>query len=140
MKVGYFQTHPEFGEVQRNLEQVASRLRSADCELLVLPEFAFTGYQFVDQEEVRELSERVPDGPTTQACLELAHRHRMHLVVGLPEQAGGTLLQLGDRGGPFGVPGKLPQDASVLRGNVVLQPRRLGVSGVGHRPSPHWRS
>ena len=88
MKVGYFQTHPEFGEVQRNIDQVAVRLASVDCELLVLPEFAFTGYQFVDQEEVRELSERVPDGPTTQACLELARRHRMHLIVGLPEQAG----------------------------------------------------
>ena len=63
MKVGYFQTQPEFGEVDRNLEQVASRLGSVECELLVLPEFAFTGYQFVDQKEVLELSERVPGGP-----------------------------------------------------------------------------
>ena len=88
MKVGYFQTHPEFGEVQRNLEQVASRLGSVECDLLVLPEFAFSGYQFVNQEEVLDLSERVPDGPTTQACIELARHHQMHLVVGLPEKAG----------------------------------------------------
>ncbi len=88
MNVGYCQTHPEFGEVQRNIEQAASRLDSVDCDLLVLPEFAFSGYQFISQEEVFELSERVPDGPTTQACLELARRHRMHLIVGLPEQAG----------------------------------------------------
>ncbi len=88
MKVGYFQTHPVFGEVDRNIEQVASRLGSVECDLLVLPEFAFTGYQFVNQEEVLELSERVPAGPTTEACIELARRHRMHLVVGLPEKAG----------------------------------------------------
>ena len=88
MKVGYFQSQPEFGEVQRNLEQIASRLDSVECELLVLPEFAFTGYQFVDREEVLDLSEPVPDGPTTQACVDLARRHRMHVVVGLPERAG----------------------------------------------------
>ena len=47
MKVGYFQSHPEFGEVEKNLEQFASRLTGVDCELLVLPELAFSGYQFV---------------------------------------------------------------------------------------------
>ncbi|MYF24068.1 MAG: acyltransferase [Nitrospira sp. SB0672_bin_25] len=102
MKVGYFQTHPEFGEVQRNIDQVAVRLGAVDCELLVLPEFAFTGYQFVDQEEVRELSEPVPAGPTTQACLELARRHRMHLVVGLPEKAGGECYNSAIVVGPSG--------------------------------------
>ncbi len=88
MKVGYFQSHPEFGEVQRNLEQVTARLDSVECDLLVLPEFALSGYQFIDQEEVFDLSERVPGGQTTQACMELARRRRMHLVVGLPERAG----------------------------------------------------
>ena len=102
MKVGYFQNHPEFGEVQRNLEQVASRLGSVDCDLLVLPEFAFSGYQFVSREEVLELSEQIPDGSTTQACLELARRHGMHLVVGLPEQAGGHCYNSAIVVGPLG--------------------------------------
>ncbi|MYH01098.1 MAG: acyltransferase [Nitrospira sp. SB0675_bin_23] len=102
MKVGYFQTHPEFGEVQRNIEHVASRLGSVECELLVLPEFAFTGYQFVNQEEVRELSERVPDGPTTQACIELARRHQMHIVAGLPEKAGQHCYNSAIVAGPSG--------------------------------------
>ncbi|MDE0144409.1 MAG: acyltransferase [Nitrospira sp.] len=102
MKVGYFQTRPEFGQVDRNIGQVAARLGSVECELLVLPEFAFSGYQFVSREEVFELSERVPDGPTTQACLELARRHRMHLVVGLPEQAGGQCYNSAIVVGPSG--------------------------------------
>ena len=71
MKVGYLQTHPVFGEVDRNIEQVASRLGSVECDLLVLPEFAFTGYQFVNQEEVLELSERVPAGPTTLSLIHI---------------------------------------------------------------------
>ena len=88
MRVGYFQSHPAFGEVQRNIEQLASRLSSLKCDLLVLPEFAFSGYQFVNQEEVLDVSERVPDGRTTQACIELARQHQVHLVAGLPEKAG----------------------------------------------------
>ena len=89
--------------MDRNLEQVASRLGSVECELIVLPEFAFTGYQFVDQKEVLELSERVPEGPTTQACLELARQHRMYLVVGLPEKAGQHCYNSAIVVGSFGV-------------------------------------
>lgn len=102
MKVGYFQSHPEFGEVQRNLDQVISRLDSVDCDLLVLPELAFSGYQFVDREEVLALSEPVPDGPTTRACIELARQHRMHVVVGLPERAGGQCYNSAIVVGPSG--------------------------------------
>ena len=85
MNVGYFQSYPEFGEVRKNLAQFAARVRSIDCELLVLPELAFSGYQFVSQAEVWDLAEPVPDGPTTQLCLDLARQHEMSLVVGLPE-------------------------------------------------------
>lgn len=106
MKVGYCQSHPEFGEVQRNLEWVASRLDSVECDLLVLPEFAFSGYQFVSQEEVFDLSERVPDGPTTQACMELARRRQMHLVVGLPERVGERCYNSAIVVGPSGFLGR----------------------------------
>ncbi len=88
MKVGYVQSHPVFGEIEKNFDRFAARLGSVDCDLLVLPELAFSGYQFVSQEEVRSLSEPVPDGPTTQRCLELARQYEMHLVVGLPEREG----------------------------------------------------
>ncbi len=90
MKVGYCQSHPEFGAVQRNLDEFAAQLElgEADCDLLVLPELAFSGYQFATMDEVLDVSERVPDGPTTQACVALARRHQMHLVVGLPEREG----------------------------------------------------
>ena len=105
MKVGYFQSHPEFGEVKKNLDQFAARLGSVECELLVLPELAFAGYQFVSQEEVFDLSEPVPDGPTTQTCLDLARQHRMHLVVGLPEREGDLCYNSAIVVGPSGYVG-----------------------------------
>ena len=105
MKVGYFQSHPEFGNVQHNLDRFASRLAPLECDLLVLPEFAFTGYQFVSQEEVLALAEPVPDGPTTQRCLELARKHHMHLVVGLPERDGNQCYNSAIVVGPSGFVG-----------------------------------
>ena len=105
MKVGYLQSNPEFGEVTKNLDQFASRLGNIKCDLLVLPELAFAGYQFVSQEEVRELSEPVPDGTTTQTCLALAQQYRMHLVIGLPEREGNQCYNSDIVVGPSGFVG-----------------------------------
>ncbi len=102
MRVGYLQSHPEFGAVQRNIDQFASQLGDVDCDLLVLPELAFSGYQFATMEEVLALAEPVPDGPTTRVCADLARRHRLHLVVGLPERDGGTYYNSAILVGPSG--------------------------------------
>ena len=60
MRVGYFQFDPVFGAVARNLDHVSARLGQVDADLIVLPELFATGYQFVSQEEVFQLAERVP--------------------------------------------------------------------------------
>lgn len=86
MKVGYLQFDPVFGEVKRNLDSVAQRLERADCDLMVLPELFASGYQFVASDEVAQLAESIPDGPTTQRLLEVARARRMLIVGGLPER------------------------------------------------------
>jgi predicted amidohydrolase len=88
MRVGYYQNNPLFGEVPRNLDQIEAKLEKAETDLLVLPELCATGYQFVSQEEVRQLSEAVPHGPTTTRLLDIARKRRMVIVAGLPERAG----------------------------------------------------
>ena len=85
MRVGYYQYDPTFGEVARNLDQIEAKLEQAETDLLVLPEFCASGYQFVSQDEVRQLSEPIPDGPTTQRLLKIARKRRMVIVAGLPE-------------------------------------------------------
>ncbi|MGH7209752.1 MAG: nitrilase-related carbon-nitrogen hydrolase, partial [Nitrospiraceae bacterium] len=84
MRVGFYQFNPVFGDVKRNLDVVATRLAKARCDLMVLPEFFASGYQFLSKEEVESLAEPVPDGPTTKRLLELARARDMHLVAGLP--------------------------------------------------------
>jgi predicted amidohydrolase len=88
MRVGYYQFEPVFGEIKRNLDTIASRLAGVRCDLLVLPELCSTGYQFVSTEEVRELAEPTPDGPTTRRLIEVARAAGVHLVAGLAERDG----------------------------------------------------
>ena len=86
MRVGYFQTNPDFGKVAENLDAVVARLDEANADLIVLPELCISGYQFASKEEVWELAETVPDGPTTRRLLDVARRRQMVIVAGLPER------------------------------------------------------
>lgn len=102
MKVGFYQFHPIFGEVKRNLDTISNRLSRAESDLMVLPELCATGYQFLSKEEVFDLAEPVPDGPTTQRLAEVAKDRRMVLVAGLPEREGTHLFNSAVVVGPTG--------------------------------------
>jgi predicted amidohydrolase len=102
MRVGFYQFDPAFGEVKRNLDLVATKLSTVQCDLLVLSELFASGYQFVSKQEVESLAEPVPDGPTTTRLIELARDRRMHLVAGLPEHAGSRCYNSAVLVGPQG--------------------------------------
>lgn len=86
MKVGFYQFTPLFGKKESNLNRVFSAVKDIDADLLVLPEFFATGYQFIAQNEVAGLSEEVPGGPTTDMLLRLACQKGLYIVAGLPER------------------------------------------------------
>ena len=102
MRVGFFQSAPLFGEVSHNLDAIVATLDQTDADLIVLPELCASGYQFVSQQEVMNLSESVPNGPTTQRLIELAKRRRMTIVAGLPERAGAACYNAAVVVGPSG--------------------------------------
>jgi 5-aminopentanamidase len=105
MRVGFCQFNPAFGEVERNLDRVAARLAGIRTDLMVLPELFASGYQFASAEEARDLSEPVPDGPTTRRLLDLARERETYIVAGLPERAGGRIYNSAVLVGPGGLIG-----------------------------------
>ncbi len=127
MKVGYYQSHPEFGAVPRNLERFASRLDEVDCDVLVLPELAFSGYQFATREEVLDVAEHVPDGRTTLACVDLARRHHIHLVVGLPEREGDQCYNSAIVVGPSGFLGCYRKTHLFFEETLFFSPGNSGL-------------
>ncbi|MFZ3137931.1 MAG: nitrilase-related carbon-nitrogen hydrolase [Thermodesulfovibrionales bacterium] len=102
MKAGFYQFNPAFGKKEENLKKVFSAITDADADLLVLPEFFATGYQFVSQEEVSELSESIPNGDTTERLSELSRQKGIYLVAGLPERDGDRFFNSAVLSGPDG--------------------------------------
>ena len=86
MKVGLYQSNPVFGEVEKNIEGVISALSNVVADLIVLPEFFNTGYQFVSKKEAAQLAEEIPQGRTCSSMISLARRKKVFLVFGLAEK------------------------------------------------------
>jgi predicted amidohydrolase len=102
MKAGFYQFNPAFGKKEENLKKVLSAITDIDADLLVLPEFFATGYQFVSQEEVSGLSESIPNGDTTERLSELSRQKGIYLVAGLPERDGDRFFNSAVLSGPDG--------------------------------------
>jgi predicted amidohydrolase len=86
MRVGIYQSHPLFGDVDANLGQVFKDLPRGEADLWVLPELFNTGYQFISEEEVESLAEEIPGGRTCQALTGLAADLSAILVFGMAEK------------------------------------------------------
>ncbi len=75
-----------------NLEtvtQYAARAAAKGVSLIAFPEMCLTGYWHVrnlSKREIEQLSERVPDGPSTQSLLTLSAKHSITIGAGLIEQ------------------------------------------------------
>ncbi len=85
MKVGFVQNHPEFGNVQANLDRIEEMLVGKAADLFVLPELFSTGYRFKNMDEAHHYAEIVPGGVTTSFLTHLAKRINTHFIAGLVE-------------------------------------------------------
>lgn len=90
--VGYCQYHVVFGDWETNarivLEAVGG-LRGPG--VLVLPELAFSGYDFPSRDSLAGLAEPFEGGPTRELLTGLAAQTGMVLVAGYAEREGGAL-------------------------------------------------
>jgi predicted amidohydrolase len=102
MRAGFYQYNPVFGKKEENLKNVLSAVSNADADIIVLPEFFATGYQFVSNEEVAELSEQIPEGKTTGCLAEFSRQKGSYVVAGLPERDGDTFFNSAVFIGPDG--------------------------------------
>ena len=85
MKAGFYQFNPSFGKKEENIGKMISAIGNTEINLLVLPEFFATGYQFTHCSEVAQLAEPVPDGYTTRTLSLLSRKKNMYIAAGLPE-------------------------------------------------------
>ncbi len=91
MIAGFYQFAPERARPDRNLPRIESALHAGPLDLLVCPELALTGYLFLRREELMELAEPVPGGPSSSRLSAASRETGAAVVVGMAERAGGQL-------------------------------------------------
>ncbi|KFY19492.1 hypothetical protein V493_07936 [Pseudogymnoascus sp. VKM F-4281 (FW-2241)] len=88
MRIGCLQFAAQLGEVDSNVALADSILASAaprDLDLLVLPELAFTGYNFKSLHAIAPFLEPTTSGPSSVWARATAHNLKCTVVVGYPE-------------------------------------------------------
>lgn len=86
MRVAVVQTNPIFGEVKKNIQDALDLMETAKADLYILPELFNTGYNFVEQSEVKALAEPA-DGLTFLTLSKWAKNHTCSIVYGFAERA-----------------------------------------------------
>lgn len=88
INAAYLQYEVAFGDWSANAATIRRLLAGApNFDLLVLPELAFSGYDFRDRDELESLAEPFADGPTNGLLRELAHERNTVIVAGYAERA-----------------------------------------------------
>lgn len=128
MKAAFYQSNPVFGEKEQNLAAVVGALEGIDAELMVLPEFFATGYQFISAAEVEQLSEEIPGGETTEVLQSLSRRYGMYIVGGLPEREGTNFYNSAVITGPKGFIGAYRKTHLFFEEKLWFSPGNTGFN------------
>ncbi|KAI3536655.1 N-terminal amidase [Colletotrichum abscissum] len=89
MRIGCLQFAPQVGDIDNNLNRADSCLNKAntdDLDLLVLPELAFTGYNFKSLQHISPYLEPSGSGITALWARTTALKYNCNVVVGYPEK------------------------------------------------------
>lgn len=97
LNIAVAQFEPRDGDKAYNLsriEALSAQARSQDAEVVSFHEMSITAYTFCQDlslDEIRALSESVPEGPSTQALIRMAKTYNIHLLAGLVEKEDGQI-------------------------------------------------
>ncbi|KAG8159310.1 hypothetical protein KVR01_010971 [Diaporthe batatas] len=92
MRIGCLQFAPQVGDVDGNLSRADAVLSRADpdeldsLDLLVVPEMAFSGYNFTSLGHISPFLEYAGTGISSLWARSRALKHNCHVVAGFPEQ------------------------------------------------------
>lgn len=87
VKVAVVHFQPYFQQTSINVErllELADEAGSHGAKIVVFPELATSGYSYFNRAQVRQVAETIP-GKTTELFSQVAKKHAMYIIVGMPE-------------------------------------------------------
>jgi predicted amidohydrolase len=111
-------------EVKKNVDKALSLMETAPADLYVLRELFNSGYNFIDEAEVRTLAEPA-NGSTFRTICEWTKKHSCYIVYGFAEQAD-RIYNSGELVGPGGIVGIYRKVHLFYRENLFFTPGNLG--------------
>jgi predicted amidohydrolase len=103
LRIGFYQFRPLFGKVNHNLNKVLQTLEQLEADIMVLPELAFTGYNFANRVELEKVAENPSGSLTIKALIDLCNRKKMVVVSGFAEKDGNKIYNSAVLIGPRGL-------------------------------------
>lgn len=128
MRIGIYQNNPQFGDTKKNLEQAITAMETIKADLVVLPELFATGYQFTSIEEVINLAEEIPSGPTCTALVKYTHLKNLFIVFGIAERHGDKLFNSAVLIGPEGFIGRYRKSHLFYEEKLFFSPGDTGFN------------
>ena len=106
MKIAAIQFAPELGQPGRTRERLSPLLDGTrDADLVVLPELANSGYDFVSKEQAAATAEPLSESPFVEMLTGHAKKNDQHVVAGINERNGDKLFNSSVLIGPQGLVG-----------------------------------
>ncbi|MBW2057281.1 MAG: nitrilase family protein [Deltaproteobacteria bacterium] len=136
IKVAAIQMEPHIGDKEYNIQKQLDLIEKAakqGARLMVLPELGNTGYIFNTRDEVSELAEEVPDGPSSHAWIKACKELGVYICAGIAEREGGKFYNSAALVGPDGFIGKYRKLHLWDEEKLFFEPGDLGIP-VFHLP------
>ena len=104
MRLAVVQTNPVPGAAEQNRARARAWMERVPADVYVLPELAFSGYNFVDRRQARARAETV-NGPSVRWAEQFCRATGAHVLFGFPEASGGAIYNAAALVGPRGARG-----------------------------------
>jgi len=76
IKIGFYQFNPKFKKINENCNKIIKKLNGIKADVIVLPELAFTGYNFHDRKELESVAENPTDSNIVKKVTNLCFREK----------------------------------------------------------------
>ncbi len=105
MKVAAIQFEPLLNQKEKNQERIKILLNKSlkhEPELIILPELAFSGYNFSSFDQLKKTGDSIPNSKSCQILEAFAKKNKVHVVSGINEVDGNIYYNSAVVFGPSG--------------------------------------